>query len=57
MSGAAGLVVSCWFRLPEVGFLEFRKPQVAGSIPVAGSTLFREKTSCSPCRPGSRYDC
>jgi len=26
--------------LSEVGFSEFRKPQVAGSIPVAGSSTF-----------------
>jgi hypothetical protein len=30
-------VVSCGVRLSEVGFSEFRKPQVAGSIPVVGS--------------------
>jgi len=39
VSGASDFVVSCGFRLSEVGFSEFRKPQVAGSIPVAGSRL------------------
>jgi hypothetical protein len=33
-------VVSCGFRLSEVGFSEFRKPQVARSIRVAGSSIF-----------------
>jgi hypothetical protein len=28
-------VVPCGVRLSEVGFSKFRKPQVAGSIPVA----------------------
>jgi len=37
MSGASSLVVSCGFGLSEVGVREIRKPQVAGSIPVAGS--------------------
>jgi len=36
MSGASGFVVSCGVRLSEVGFSEFRKPQVARSIRVAG---------------------
>ena len=40
MSDASSVVVSCWFRLSEVGLWEFRKPQVAGSIPVAGSSTF-----------------
>jgi len=39
MSGASGFVVSCGVRLSEVGFAEFRKPQVARSIRVAGSTF------------------
>jgi len=39
MSDASSVVVSCWFRLSEVGLWEFRKPQVAGSIPVAGSII------------------
>ena len=30
-------MVSCGLRLSEIGVLEIRKPQVAGSIPVAGS--------------------
>ena len=36
LSGAYWFVVSCGFRLSEVGFSEFRKPQVGGSIPLAG---------------------
>ena len=40
MSDASSVVVSCWFRLSEVGLWEFRKLQVAGSIPVAGSSTF-----------------
>ena len=31
---------SCGLRLSEVGLSEIRKPQVAGSIPVVGSSLF-----------------
>ena len=30
-------VVYCGVRLSEVGLSEIRKPQIAGSIPVAGS--------------------
>ena len=30
---------SCGFGLSEVGVREIRNPQVAGSIPVAGSTI------------------
>ena len=41
MSGASGFVASCGYRLSEVGLSEFRKPQVAGSIPVVGSSLFK----------------
>jgi len=37
-STAASVVVSCGLRLSEVGLSEIRKPQVAGSIPVAGSS-------------------
>ena len=37
MSGAAWFVVPCGVRLSEVGFSEFRKPQVGGSIRVASS--------------------
>jgi hypothetical protein len=37
-SESACFVVSCGFRLPEVGFTKFRKPQVGGSILLAGST-------------------
>jgi hypothetical protein len=33
-------VVSCGVRLSEVGFSKFRKPQVACSIQVAGSSTF-----------------
>jgi len=40
MSGASFFVVSCGLRLSEVGFAEFRKPQVARSIRVAGSSTF-----------------
>jgi len=39
MSAASGFVVSCEVILSEVGICEIRKPQVAGSIPVAGSRL------------------
>jgi hypothetical protein len=39
MSRISWFVVSCGVRLSEVGFAEFRKPQVAGSIQVAGSRL------------------
>src|SRR6476660_3392720 len=41
MSGASGFVASCGYRLSEVGLSEFRKAQVAGSIPVVGSSLFK----------------
>ena len=37
ISEAVSFVVSCGFSLSEVGLSEIRKPQVAGSIPVAGS--------------------
>ena len=40
MSGPSFFVVSCGLRLSEVGFWEIRKPQVAGSIPVAGYSTF-----------------
>jgi hypothetical protein len=38
VSGVAVVVFSCGARLFEPGLSEFRKPQVAGSIPVAGSS-------------------
>src|SRR5215472_13657303 len=37
-SGASCFVVSCGVRWSEVGLAEFRKPQVAGSIPLPNST-------------------
>ena len=40
MSGARCFAVFCWFRLSEIGLSKFRKPQVAGSIPVAGYSTF-----------------
>jgi len=39
MSVTPCFVVPCGVRLSEVRLAEFRKPQVAGSIPVAGSIL------------------
>ena len=35
-------MVSCGVRLSEVGLSEIRKPQVGGSIPLAGSSLFKD---------------
>ena len=42
MSRVSCFVVSCGVRLSEVGFSECRKPQVAGSIPVADSIALRK---------------
>jgi hypothetical protein len=41
ISVGLGFVVYCGVRLSEVGFGEIRKPQVAGSIPVAGSIILQ----------------